>query len=40
MVRTKTAQTPIKELNRGSILAGRYEIIEELGRGRQLAYLE
>ena len=32
-VRTKTAQTPIKELNRGSILAGRYEIIEELGKG-------
>jgi len=34
MVRTRTAQTPIKELNRGSNLAGRHEIIEELGRGR------
>ena len=33
MSRTKTSQTPIKELNRGSTLAGRYEIIEELGRG-------
>jgi len=33
MARTRTSQTPIKELNRGSILAGRYEIIEELGRG-------
>jgi len=33
MSKTRTAQTPIKELNRGSILAGRYEIIEELGRG-------
>ena len=33
MSRTRTSQTPIKELNRGSILAGRYEIIEELGIG-------
>jgi serine/threonine-protein kinase len=31
--RTKTAQTPVKELSRGTTLAGRYEIIEELGRG-------
>jgi len=31
--RTKTLQTPITELTRGSTLAGRYEIIEELGRG-------
>lgn len=33
MVRTGTAQIPIKELNRGSTLASRYEIIEELGKG-------
>jgi TolB-like protein/Tfp pilus assembly protein PilF len=33
MARTKTAQTRIKELNRGNTLAGRYEIIEELGKG-------
>jgi len=31
--RTRTVQTPVKELNRGTTLAGRYEIIEELGRG-------
>ena len=31
--RTRTAQTPVKELSRGTTLAGRYEIIEELGRG-------
>ena len=31
---TKTLETPIeKELTRGTIFAGRYEIIEELGRG-------
>jgi len=30
---TKTLETPVKELTRGTILAGRYEFIEELGRG-------
>jgi len=30
---TKTYQTPIKELARGSIFAGRYEVVEELGEG-------
>jgi serine/threonine protein kinase/tetratricopeptide (TPR) repeat protein len=30
---TETLQIPIRELARGSIIAGRYEIIEELGKG-------
>jgi len=30
---TKTLETPIKELTRGTTFAGRYEIIEELGKG-------
>jgi len=30
---TKTLQTPMKELTRGSTFASRYEIIEELGKG-------
>jgi serine/threonine protein kinase/Tfp pilus assembly protein PilF len=30
---TKTLETPREELNRGTIFANRYEIIEELGRG-------
>ena len=30
---TATLQVPIQELTRGTTLAGRYEIIEELGRG-------
>jgi serine/threonine-protein kinase len=30
---TKTLQAPVKTLNKGSTFAGRYEIIEELGRG-------
>lgn len=30
---TKTIETPLEELTRGSLFAGRYEIIEELGRG-------
>jgi len=30
---TETFQTPIKELTTGSTFAGRYEIIEELGKG-------
>ena len=30
---TKTVQTPMKERSRGTVLAGRYEIVEELGRG-------
>jgi serine/threonine protein kinase/Flp pilus assembly protein TadD len=30
---TETLQTPIKELTTGSIFAGRYQIIEELGKG-------
>lgn len=30
---TKTLETPVEELSRGSAFAGRYEIIEELGKG-------
>ncbi|MGB8951622.1 MAG: serine/threonine-protein kinase [Candidatus Aminicenantales bacterium] len=30
---TKTMQTPFAELSRGSLFAGRYEVIEMLGRG-------
>jgi serine/threonine protein kinase/predicted Zn-dependent protease len=30
---TKTLETPQEELTRGTTLAGRYEILEELGRG-------
>jgi serine/threonine protein kinase/Tfp pilus assembly protein PilF len=33
MVHTKTLETPTEELTRGSVFAGRYEIIEELGTG-------
>ncbi|MCJ7680964.1 MAG: protein kinase, partial [Candidatus Aminicenantes bacterium] len=32
-IHTKTLETPTEELRRGSIFAGRYEIIEELGKG-------
>jgi len=31
--KTKTLQTPIRELTRGSTFAKRYEVIEELGKG-------
>lgn len=30
---TKTMETPVQELTAGSELAGRYKIIEELGKG-------
>jgi serine/threonine-protein kinase len=30
---TKTLETPVEELTRGALFAGRYEIIEELGKG-------
>ncbi|MFC2163576.1 protein kinase [Acidobacteriota bacterium] len=30
---TKTLETPVQELTRGATFAGRYEIIEELGKG-------
>ncbi len=30
---TKTLETPIEELTRGTTFVGRYEIIEELGKG-------
>jgi serine/threonine protein kinase/tetratricopeptide (TPR) repeat protein len=30
---TKTLQTPVRELTTGSVFAGRYQIIEELGKG-------
>jgi len=30
VVHTKTLETPIEELKRGTVFAGRYEIIEEL----------
>jgi len=33
VVHTKTLETPTEELKRGSVFAGRYEIIEELGKG-------
>jgi serine/threonine protein kinase/Tfp pilus assembly protein PilF len=32
-VHTKTLERPVEELIRGSVFAGRYEIIEELGKG-------
>ena len=31
--RTRTLLTPLQELSRGSVFAGRYEILEELGEG-------
>jgi serine/threonine protein kinase len=30
---TETLETPMEELTRGTTFAGRYEIIEELGKG-------
>jgi serine/threonine protein kinase/Tfp pilus assembly protein PilF len=33
VIHTKTIETPIKELTTGSVFAGRYQIIEELGKG-------
>ncbi|MFC2168601.1 protein kinase [Acidobacteriota bacterium] len=33
VVHTKTLETPKEELTRGTLFAGRYEIIEELGKG-------
>ena len=33
VLKTETFQTPIKELATGSTFAGRYQVIEELGRG-------
>jgi len=33
VVHTKTLETPTEELKRGSVFAGRYEVIEELGKG-------
>ncbi len=33
LFQTETLQTPLKELNTGSTFAGRYQIIEELGKG-------
>ena len=30
---TKTLETPKEELTRGTTFAGRYELIEELGKG-------
>ncbi len=30
---TETLETPTEELTRGTTFAGRYEIIEELGKG-------
>jgi serine/threonine-protein kinase len=30
---TKTIETPTEELTRGSVIADRYEVIEELGKG-------
>ncbi len=31
--KTETFKTPLKQITRGSVLSGRYEIIEELGKG-------
>ena len=33
VLKTDTFQTPIKELATGSTLAGRYQVIEEMGKG-------
>ena len=33
IIQTKTLETPTEELTRGTLFAGRYEIIEELGKG-------
>ncbi len=33
-VQTKTIEAPREELTTGSTFAGRYQIIEELGKGR------
>ena len=33
VIHTKTIETPIQELTTGSVFAGRYQIIEELGKG-------
>ncbi|MGB7297527.1 MAG: protein kinase [Candidatus Aminicenantales bacterium] len=33
LFQTETLQTPLKELTTGSTFAGRYQVIEELGRG-------
>jgi len=33
LAKTLTLEIPIKELERGAVFAGRYEIIEELGKG-------
>jgi len=33
VAQTATLQTPIKELNTGSVFSGRYQIIERLGKG-------
>jgi serine/threonine-protein kinase len=33
VVHIKTLETPREELTRGTVFAGRYEIIEELGKG-------
>ena len=30
---TKTMLTPFEELSRGMVFAGRYEVIEEIGKG-------
>ncbi len=30
---TVTLETPVEEITRGTMFVGRYEIIEELGRG-------
>lgn len=30
---TKTLETPLKKLSRGTVISGRYEVIEELGKG-------
>jgi hypothetical protein len=35
---TKTLDTSAEELSRGTLLAGRYEIIEELGKERTKVY--
>lgn len=33
LISTKTSETPLKALTKGSLFAGKYKVLEELGRG-------
>jgi predicted amidophosphoribosyltransferase len=39
VVHTKTIETPTEELTRGTVFAGRYEFIEELGTSTKTKFL-